>query len=156
MPAAYDLSTVIGGSQPVSHNNLIPIGTTHTSYSLFGQSQIVLEGNEVAGMYLNSCCRTLTYWYWSWGGSPIRRVALIPKNQHQKHLKSCEKCCFQYQQICQSLYNLIKHYYLKLLAPNWFTWSTGSVTYLKWVILCHSQTGHNTQYTALLPLATTK
>lgn len=33
MPAAYDLSTVIGGSgSTVSHNNLIPLGTdTHAS-----------------------------------------------------------------------------------------------------------------------------
>lgn len=26
MPAAYDLSTVIGGGSAVSHNNLIPLG----------------------------------------------------------------------------------------------------------------------------------
>lgn len=31
MPAAYDLSTVIGSGQPASHNNLIPLGMNHTS-----------------------------------------------------------------------------------------------------------------------------
>lgn len=30
MPAAYDLSTVIGSGTSVSHNNLIPLGTNHT------------------------------------------------------------------------------------------------------------------------------
>ncbi|KAM7386108.1 hypothetical protein PAMA_008969 [Pampus argenteus] len=30
MPAAYDLSTVIGSGPSVSHNNLIPLGTNHT------------------------------------------------------------------------------------------------------------------------------
>ena len=30
MPAAYDLSTVIGGGPAVSHNNLIPLGMNHT------------------------------------------------------------------------------------------------------------------------------
>ncbi|KAM8845130.1 histone-arginine methyltransferase CARM1 isoform 1-T1 [Spinachia spinachia] len=30
MPAAYDLSTVIGGGPAVSHNNLIPLGTNRT------------------------------------------------------------------------------------------------------------------------------
>lgn len=29
MPAAYDLSTVIGSGQPASHNNLIPLGMNH-------------------------------------------------------------------------------------------------------------------------------
>ena len=30
MPAAYDLSTVIGSGPSVSHNNLIPLGTNRT------------------------------------------------------------------------------------------------------------------------------
>lgn len=30
MPAAYDLSTVIGSGPSVSHNNLIPLGKSHT------------------------------------------------------------------------------------------------------------------------------
>lgn len=32
MPAAYDLSTVIGSGPPVSHNNLIPLGTNRTRH----------------------------------------------------------------------------------------------------------------------------
>lgn len=35
MPAAYDLSTVIGSGQPASHNNLIPLGMNHNLLLLF-------------------------------------------------------------------------------------------------------------------------
>lgn len=43
MPAAYDLSTVIGSGPSVSHNNLIPLGTIHSSRWLLNISWSLLQ-----------------------------------------------------------------------------------------------------------------
>lgn len=46
MPAAYDLSTVIGSGQPASHNNLIPLGMNLTSQ---WRLNMRLRGRELEG-----------------------------------------------------------------------------------------------------------
>lgn len=48
MPAAYDLSTVIGSGQPASHNNLIPLGMNLTSQWRLNMWQR-LRGRELEG-----------------------------------------------------------------------------------------------------------
>lgn len=48
MPAAYDLSTVIGSGQPASHNNLIPLGMNLTSQWRLNMRRR-LRGRELEG-----------------------------------------------------------------------------------------------------------
>lgn len=56
MPAAYDLSTVIGGSgTTVSHNNLIPIGTdTHARMDIYTHAHKYTYMSEISSVvFLN-------------------------------------------------------------------------------------------------------
>lgn len=61
MPAAYDLSTVIGSGPSVSHNNLIPLGTNFNSHWLLNMSWSLCGGEQIgkrqrkSAVQLGSC-----------------------------------------------------------------------------------------------------